>query len=145
MGKPTKTANIILAILLAACASAGAIQFAIQPNEPSEKKANTAGQADMDDAEKVETSKVEGENCFSLFRADAEGHCWENAYLLALACHYNYHEKLEVEPFECPTERFRQMRLLQQDDVLTGTESGQGFRPVPIAALVDIPAQQSKA
>ena len=40
------------------------------------------------------------ENCFELFQADAEGHHPENAYLLALACHYNYHDKLDVSPFE---------------------------------------------
>ncbi|MHC4564897.1 MAG: lipase family protein, partial [Planctomycetota bacterium] len=39
-------------------------------------------------------------NCFNLFESSAEGHIPENAYLLALACHYNYHEKLDVVPFE---------------------------------------------
>ena len=41
-----------------------------------------------------------GANCFSLFEADAEGHSPPNAYLLALACHYNYPDKLDVSPFE---------------------------------------------
>jgi hypothetical protein len=46
------------------------------------------------------TTPAKGESCFDLFKADAEGHAAENAYLLALACHYNYHEKLDVSPFE---------------------------------------------
>jgi hypothetical protein len=41
-----------------------------------------------------------GKDCFELFRADAKGHVPENAYLLALACHYNYQDKLDVTPFE---------------------------------------------
>jgi hypothetical protein len=45
-------------------------------------------------------SDAQGKNCYALFQADAVGHTWENAYLLALACHYNYHEKLGVVPFE---------------------------------------------
>lgn len=51
-------------------------------------------------ANKQEGSQSKSANCFSLFKADAAGHCWENAYLLALACHYNYQEKLDVTPFE---------------------------------------------
>jgi hypothetical protein len=39
-------------------------------------------------------------DCFDLFRSNAHGHAPENAYLLALACHYNYPDKLDVEPFE---------------------------------------------
>ncbi len=46
------------------------------------------------------TPEVKGAYCFDLFDANAEGHTPENAYLLALACHYNYHEKLDGEPFE---------------------------------------------
>lgn len=39
-----------------------------------------------------------GQNCFDLFNADSEGHNWANAYLLALACHYSFPEKLDVSP-----------------------------------------------
>ena len=49
---------------------------------------------------KVEMPEKSGENCFDLFKADAVGHAWENAYLLALVCHYNYHDKLDVTAFE---------------------------------------------
>ncbi len=45
-------------------------------------------------------AQSEAANCFSFFKSDAAGHAWANAYLLALACHYNYHEKLDVKPFE---------------------------------------------
>jgi len=51
-------------------------------------------------SEKVEMPEKPGEDCFDLFKADAVGHAWENAYLLALVCHYNYHDKLDVTPFE---------------------------------------------
>lgn len=48
-----------------------------------------------------------GANCFALFEADAEGYSATNAYLLALACHYNYHDNLGVSPFE-DFEQFQQ-------------------------------------
>ena len=41
---------------------------------------------------------VKGADCFDLFEADAEGHSPVNAYLLALACSYNYHDNLGVSP-----------------------------------------------
>jgi hypothetical protein len=43
-----------------------------------------------------ETQK--GKNCFRLFDASAVGHSWANAYLLALASHYTYPEKLDAPP-----------------------------------------------
>ena len=89
--------KILLAILIVAVA---AICFAQVVNESPGDSSETRAEAEPPAPEKQPPTETEGENCFSLFRADADGHCWENAYLLALACHYNYHEKLEVEPFE---------------------------------------------
>jgi len=65
--------------------------------------ANTGcGEIAADTAEEAppsaEIKPSKGENCFALFKADADGHTWENAYLLALACHYNYPEQLDVSP-----------------------------------------------
>ena len=63
--------------------------------------------ADDSRNETESATPANGENCFKLFQADAEGHNPENAYLLALACHYNYHDKLDVSPFE-DSEQFQE-------------------------------------
>ena len=78
---------IILCALIISCMCASLLYGSDQPPVIEEGKVET-------------TPEAPGENCFDLFKADAEGHTPENAYLLAMACHYNYHEKLHVTPFE---------------------------------------------
>lgn len=58
-------------------------------------------------SDKESAENVRGANCFDLFEADARGHSTTNAYLLALACQYNYPDNLDVSPFE-DFEQFQQ-------------------------------------
>jgi len=92
-------AHIALFFLVAAIAVADPDKSENRAREPVGRYESTTGSA-AGAPTTAEQPALQGADCFDLFKADAGGHSATNAYLLAMACHYNYHEKLDVSPFE---------------------------------------------